>query len=155
MDNITVKSSGNTIKLQSTPEEVTGGYFDSEEVWHEFVGQGGETLKTYRAKTNSTVYTGTDMNYIYVVGYAENVGITSPYPIFPVSQFYQMNWQNGLGLNASIYYTTSSSPSYGQQNFTVIDTTTGEPTERGANAIFHLLISDEAWEILQNYLEEV
>lgn len=40
-DNITVKSSGNTIKLESTPEEVTGGYFDSQEQWHEFGGGGG------------------------------------------------------------------------------------------------------------------
>lgn len=43
-DNIVVKSSGNTIKLQSSPEEVTGGYFDSEEVWHEFGGGGGGPL---------------------------------------------------------------------------------------------------------------
>lgn len=43
MDNITVKSSGNTIKLQSTTDEVTGGYFDSEEVWHEFGGGGGSS----------------------------------------------------------------------------------------------------------------
>lgn len=41
-DNIVIKSSGNTIKLESTPEEVTGGYFDSEEVWHEFGGGGSE-----------------------------------------------------------------------------------------------------------------
>ena len=57
MDNITVKSSGNTIKLQSTPEEVTGGYFDSEEVWHEF-GGGGETEDLFQTLevTNNTNY---------------------------------------------------------------------------------------------------
>lgn len=40
-NNIVVNAKPNTILLQSTNDEVTGGYYDGEGTWHEF-GGGGE-----------------------------------------------------------------------------------------------------------------
>ena len=78
-DNIVIKSSGNTIKLESTPEEVTGGYFDSQEVWHEF----GEESSESSEFVHVTIKVIGDVLDFEIRNILFNTETTEPYSAYP------------------------------------------------------------------------